>query len=111
MKLIGHKKKIIMDTISIAHFHSSSNDEWKPVWSIQFFFGDDPQQAPDYGRIINERRFDKLESYLLQGKVITGGKADRNELYFAPTILEDVNTEAPVMKEEIIRAYTSGVHF
>jgi aldehyde dehydrogenase (NAD+) len=33
--------------------------------------------------------------------VITGGKADRNELYFAPTILEDVNTEAPVMKEEI----------
>lgn len=71
------------------------------IKSIQSFFGDDPQQSADYGRIINERRFNKLESYLQQGKVITGGKADRSDLYFAPTIMEDVNTEAPVMKEEI----------
>jgi aldehyde dehydrogenase (NAD+) len=69
--------------------------------SIRSFFGDDPQRSPDYGRIINERRFDKLESYLPQGKVITGGKADRNDLFFAPTLMEDVNTEAQVMKEEI----------
>ncbi len=69
--------------------------------SIQSFFGDDPQDSPDYGRIINERRFDKLESYLPQGKVITGGKVNRTDLYFAPTIMEEVNTEAPVMKEEI----------
>ncbi len=69
--------------------------------SIQSFFGDDPQQSADYGRIINERRFNKLESYLQQGKVITGGKVNRHSLYFAPTIMEDVNTEAPVMREDI----------
>ncbi len=69
--------------------------------SIQQFYGKDPMQSADYGRIINEKRFDKLESYLNQGEVITGGKAVKSELYFSPTLMQHIAEEAPVMKEEI----------
>ena len=69
--------------------------------SIQSFYGADPQQSPDYGRIVNERRFTALEKYLEQGKVIEGGKVDKADLYIAPTLLQDVSVDETIMKEEI----------
>jgi aldehyde dehydrogenase (NAD+) len=69
--------------------------------NILKFYGENPQQSYDYGRIINSRRLEKLESYLNDGKVITGGKVIKDELYFSPTLLENVALEAPIMKEEI----------
>jgi aldehyde dehydrogenase (NAD+) len=69
--------------------------------NILKFYGENPQQSYDYGRIINSRRLEKLESYLNDGRVITGGKVIKDELYFSPTLLENVALEAPVMKEEI----------
>jgi aldehyde dehydrogenase (NAD+) len=65
------------------------------------FYGDHPADGYGYGRIVNEKRFDKLVSYLSQGKVVAGGKYDRSKLFIAPTILEDVALDAPVMQEEI----------
>ncbi len=69
--------------------------------SITSFYGSDPQQSPDYGRIVNERRFNALERYLHEGKVIAGGKTDKQDLYIAPTLLQDVAANATAMKEEI----------
>ena len=69
--------------------------------SIQKFYGEDPQASPDYGRIINQQRFEKLESYLTNGKVIVGGNTIKEDLYFSPTILDEVGIEEPVMNEEI----------
>lgn len=69
--------------------------------NINQFYGEDPFHSQDYGRIINTRRFEKLESYLHQGKVLEGGKALRSDLYISPTIMENVADDAPVMKEEI----------
>ena len=48
-----------------------------------------------YGRIVNEKRFDKLVSYLSQGKVVAGCEYDRSKLFIAPTILEDVALDLP----------------
>jgi len=69
--------------------------------SIKDFYGEDLMRSHDYGRIINERRFEKLESYLQQGDIITGGKTDKAELYFSPTLMHNISTEATMMKEEI----------
>jgi aldehyde dehydrogenase (NAD+) len=69
--------------------------------SITDFYGTDPQQSIDFGRIVNEKRVSKLESYLQQGTVITGGKVVMSDLYVSPTLMQDVSTGAPVMKEEI----------
>ena len=69
--------------------------------NIVKFYSDHPADGYGYGKIVNEKRFDKLVSYLSQGKVVAGGEYDRSKLFIAPTILEDVALDAPVMQEEI----------
>jgi aldehyde dehydrogenase (NAD+) len=69
--------------------------------SIHDFYGEDPRQSLDYGRIINEQRFNKLSSFLQHGDIIGGGEVDKAELYIAPTIVNNVEAAAPVMQEEI----------
>lgn len=65
------------------------------------FFSENPAQSPHYGRIINEKQFDRLVSYLSQGNVVYGGQHDRTTKFIAPTLLEDVSLESPLMNEEI----------
>ncbi len=83
--------------------HSSKKEElitsFKKI--LPGFFGADASTSYEYGRIINEKQFDRLSGYLAQGKIITGGTTDRSKLYIEPTILEDVSLDSPIMKEEI----------
>lgn len=65
------------------------------------FYGPDPENSPDYGRIINERRWDALAGHLSEGTILHGGGHDRATRYIAPTILSDVSPDAPLMQEEI----------
>ncbi|GEO10507.1 aldehyde dehydrogenase [Segetibacter aerophilus] len=69
--------------------------------SIERFYGKEPIKSNDYGRIINRKRVDKLKSYLQQGEVVSGGHVREEELYFSPTLMEQIAPEAPLMKEEI----------
>ncbi|SEP47342.1 aldehyde dehydrogenase family protein [Amycolatopsis saalfeldensis] len=64
-------------------------------------FGDDPAASPDYGRIVNTRHFDRLSKLLGSGRVVTGGRTDRDRKFIAPTVLADVAPDSPVMGEEI----------
>ncbi|MBW4421231.1 MAG: aldehyde dehydrogenase [Myxacorys californica WJT36-NPBG1] len=69
--------------------------------ALQEFFGDDPAQSPDLGRIVNDRQFDRL-THLLEGEeIVVGGQTERETRYIAPTILNNVSWDAPVMQEEI----------
>lgn len=63
--------------------------------------GDDPQKSPDYGRLINRKRFDAVAGYLKEGQVVFGGQTDPDDLYIAPTILDGVSIHDKVMQEEI----------
>ncbi len=65
------------------------------------FYGKDPLQSKDYGRIVNQQRFDKLLSFLKEGNVRRGGNYDREKLFIAPTIMDEISLENRVMKEEI----------
>lgn len=68
---------------------------------ITEFYGEDPATSPDYARIINEKHFHRLQAFLQDGEIIIGGKADPENRYIAPTVLDNVNWDAPVMQEEI----------
>ena len=68
---------------------------------ISQFYGPDPRESPDYPRIINEKHFLRLEKLMQHGKIIAGGQADRQELYMAPTILDEVTWDDPIMQQEI----------
>lgn len=69
--------------------------------NVREFFGADPLQSPDYARIINTAHFDRLERLLAGGKFLLGGERDREQLYLAPVILDEVRMEDPVMADEI----------
>ncbi|MEV8474159.1 aldehyde dehydrogenase family protein [Streptomyces sp. NPDC051173] len=69
--------------------------------AVEELYGSDPAASGTYGRIINERHFDRLSALLGSGRVVTGGGTDRATKYIAPTVLADVAPEAPVMREEI----------
>jgi aldehyde dehydrogenase (NAD+) len=68
---------------------------------IREFFGEDPQQSPDFPRIINERHVDRLMKLVDAKKVYCGGTSDRARRYIAPTILQDVSWNDEVMADEI----------
>ncbi|QSH40539.1 aldehyde dehydrogenase [Lentisphaerota bacterium ZTH] len=68
---------------------------------IEQFYGQDPQQSPDYPRIINSRHFQRLTGLIGEKKCFCGGESDPDDLYLAPTIIENVSSEDPVMQEEI----------
>lgn len=69
--------------------------------TIAEFYGPDPKDSPDYGRIINARHFDRLRRLLDSGEQAAGGDTDAEARYIAPTILRDVSPESAVMADEI----------
>ncbi|WP_406002320.1 aldehyde dehydrogenase family protein [Streptomyces sp. NBC_00829] len=71
------------------------------VQAVETLYGSEPAMSPEYGRIVDERHFDRLSGLLESGRVVTGGERDRATKYIAPTVLADVDPKAPVMREEI----------
>jgi len=69
--------------------------------SVSEFYGADPKASPDYARIVNERHFRRLEALLTDGTPAVGGETDPAQRYIAPTVLEHVRLDAPVMADEI----------
>ncbi|MFT3826536.1 MAG: aldehyde dehydrogenase [Chitinophagaceae bacterium] len=69
--------------------------------SIRQFFSENPGEDYNYGKIINEKQFNRLVSYLQQGRVVHGGRHDIDKLYIEPTIITDIAANAPVMQQEI----------
>lgn len=71
------------------------------VKAIESTYGPAPENSDDYPRMINEKHFDRVSGYLQNGKVIYGGKTDKNSLYIQPTLLDEVDLDSPVMQDEI----------
>ncbi len=68
---------------------------------IRVQYGEDPLTNPDYGRIVNEKHFDRLLSLIDRDKTVLGGESDRARLKIAPTLLDGVTFDDAVMGEEI----------
>ncbi|MFE2290067.1 aldehyde dehydrogenase family protein [Streptomyces sp. NPDC059452] len=79
--------------------------------AVADLWGADPRTGRDYGRIVNERQFDRLVGLLEGADVVIGGDHDRAERYIAPTVVlvpsggerPAVGPDAahPVLREEI----------
>jgi aldehyde dehydrogenase (NAD+) len=68
---------------------------------IRNFYGDDPEQSPDFPRVINPARAARIASLMKTGRIVTGGKTDIDKSYVAPTVIKDIKPEDPIMKEEV----------
>jgi aldehyde dehydrogenase (NAD+) len=83
--------------------HESVRDELQELMIkvLHEFFSENPKLSPDYGRIVNEKHFDRLVSLINQEKVITGGYYDKEALFIAPTLMTDVQLTDEIMRDEI----------
>jgi acyl-CoA reductase-like NAD-dependent aldehyde dehydrogenase len=71
------------------------------VNEVNSFYGKNPEESPDYCRIINSSKAGRLESFMKKGRIVTGGQTNREKCYVAPTIITDIRPDDPVMSEEI----------
>ncbi len=68
---------------------------------IQSFYGPDASNNENYARIVNERHFDRLTVFLEDGRILSGGRTNRDKLFIEPTVIDQINRELPIMQEEI----------
>ena len=69
--------------------------------TIQRFYTEDPLSVSHYGKIINEKQFDRIVQYLKDGNILQGGKTDRSQLFIEPTLMDQVKMDSRIMQEEI----------
>lgn len=69
--------------------------------AIHNFYGDNPAVSPDFGRLIHQRHFNRLANFLDNGTTILGGQTDPDTRYIAPTLLDEITWQDPIMQEEI----------
>jgi len=55
----------------------------------------------DMSVIVNERHYARLKGLLADQSIIVGGQTDDEKRFIAPTLLDEVSPESPIMREEI----------
>ena len=71
------------------------------IIQLKLQYGEHPLYNQNYGKIINEKHFNRLINLIDNSKVIFGGEYDESQLRISPTIMENVTFKDAVMKEEI----------
>lgn len=69
--------------------------------AIKALHGNDVKLSPNYVRIVSPRAYERVKGYLKDGTILFGGATDDAERYIEPTLLSNVQADAPVMTEEI----------
>ena len=64
-------------------------------------YGESPLENSDYGKIINEKHFHRINRLIDSSKVIYGGNSNEETLQIEPTVMDHVTFEDAVMSEEI----------
>ena len=64
-------------------------------------YGAFPLDNPNYGKIINEKHFQRIRGLIDPSKVVLGGQSNPDSLQIAPTVMDHVTWDDAVMQEEI----------
>ena len=83
--------------------HRSRQEEFIKEFgkAVARLHGNDTKTSRHYVRLVTDKAFDRVSSYLKNGSIVYGGATDKAQRYIEPTLLADVATDAPVMQEEI----------
>ena len=71
------------------------------IQEIEKALGPNPEESPDYARIINLKNWQRQLSLLENQTILYGGQATQDSLYLSPTLLDEPKMDSLVMKEEI----------
>ncbi|MBE5971807.1 MAG: aldehyde dehydrogenase [Lachnoclostridium sp.] len=64
-------------------------------------YGKDPLKNKNYGKIINEKHFKRIQGLIDPAKMVCGGQVNESALQIAPTVMDHVTFDDAVMQEEI----------
>ena len=83
--------------------HKDIKDEFVKEVKIQIEkqYGKNPLENSDYGKIINQKHFERVSSLINAEKVVHGGKTNPQTQQIEPTVLDNVTWDDAVMQEEI----------
>lgn len=71
------------------------------IQEIEKALGTNPEQSPDFARIVNLKNWQRLNDLLSNETILYGGQTNKDSLYIAPTLLNEPKSTSPVMNEEI----------
>jgi aldehyde dehydrogenase (NAD+) len=78
--------------------------------AVTRLYGNDPEASPDFGRIVNDRQFTRLSGLLDGVNADIGGRVNSTTRFIAPTVVDGVGLESPLMQEEIFGPILPIVH-
>lgn len=73
----------------------------KMIKIVNEFYGAVPSQSDDFPKIINEKHFNRLLGLISNEEILLGGDSNEKTLQIAPTIVDHVTWDSPLMQEEI----------
>lgn len=68
---------------------------------IEGFYTTSTADSQDFGRIVSDRHFARILSYLEGQNVVYGGASDAQSRYIQPTLVLDPEPDSPLMQQEI----------
>ena len=71
------------------------------IEQIKKQYGDKPLENKNYGKIINDKHFERLCGLIDENKVVIGGEVNSKTNQIAPTVMDNVTVNDAVMSEEI----------
>ena len=100
-KMVNLGQTCIAPDYVLVHANIKDQLEQKIVHHWQQFFGEDASKSQFLPRMITKEAFDRVSAYLDQGNIVYGGETDRENKYISPTLMDQVDRDAPVMEDEI----------
>ena len=68
---------------------------------LHSFFGDRPERNPQYPKLINDAHFERISALLAQGNLLWGGGVNPEEGKIAPTLIDQLPEDSPLLTEEV----------
>lgn len=83
--------------------HKDVKDQFVAAFErqVQKLHGGDIKQDEHYVRMVSDKAFKRVSSYLAEGEILCGGHTDASDRFIEPTLLGSVSLDAKVMNEEI----------
>ena len=69
--------------------------------SIKKLHGDDIKESGHFVRMVNDKAFERVSSYIAEGNVLYGGSTDASQRFIEPTLIDGISDDAAVLNTEI----------
>ena len=69
--------------------------------AVRQLHGDDASKSKHYVRMVSDAAFKRVKAYIADGDVLFGGRTKAEERYIEPTLLDNVQPDSAVMRDEI----------